>query len=119
MKDVKQGAVSFLSRATQPITQCRSAGLSVRNKYASLIVDISNADYKVDLFCFEVSVRGQITKDNFARLRSFLYKIVGQSKLASLISKNVSKAAILGSFSIFAARNEQNWSAGSDLSVQL
>ena len=89
------------------------------NKYASLLVDLSNSGYTADLYCFEVSVRGQITKDNFARLRSYLYKTVGHSKLSCLLSKNISKAAILGSFSIFAARNEPIWSVGNDLSVQL
>ena len=89
------------------------------NKYASLLVDLSNSGYTADLYCFEVSVRGQITKDNFARLRSYLYKTVGHSKLSCRLSKNISKAAILGSFSIFAARNEPIWSVGNDLSVQL
>ena len=82
--------------------------------------DLSSSGFAVGLFCFEVSVRGQITASNRGRLKSFLFRATGQSRsfLGSLCT-NVSKAALLGSFSIFTARNEGMWSAGRDLSVQL
>ena len=42
-------------------------------KYAPLIADLSQS-YKVFFFSVEVSARGQITKENRARLKSFLFK---------------------------------------------
>ena len=46
------------------------------DKYAALVGDLENAGYRVNLFCFEVSVRGQITKANKARLKSFLFHVI-------------------------------------------
>ena len=90
------------------------------NKYAALVDDLENAGYRVYLFCFEVTVRGQITKANKARLKSFLFRVspARRSDFAKL-ANGVSKAALLGSFSIFCARDEVQWSIGGDVSVQL
>ena len=41
-------------------------------KYAPLVADLSHS-YKTYLFSVEVSVRGQLTKANKARLKSFFY----------------------------------------------
>ena len=95
-----------------------SHDLKVR-KYASLVNDLS-VDYDVEMFCFEVSVRGQVSKINKARLKSFLFMITGQKRPSAVkLINNVSKAALLGSFSIFTARNEATWSVGRDLSVNV
>ena len=79
-------------------------------KYASLVNDLQGDGYIVDLFCVEVSVRGQISKANRARIKSFLLKSTGLKRGASvdLICK-LSKASLLSSFSIFCARNEAAW----------
>ena len=79
-------------------------------KYASLVNDLVALGFKVDLFCVEISVRGQVSKANRARLKSFLLKITGLRRGASvdLISK-MSKSSLLGSFSLFCARNEATW----------
>ena len=76
--------------------------------------------YNVFLFCFEVSVRGQLMKANRARLKSFLYRVMpaGRSNFMKLVA-SFSKAALLGSFSIFCARDEEHWSIGGDISVNL
>ena len=67
-----------------------------QDKYASLVNDLSVSGFAVGLFCFEVSVRGQITASNRGRLKSFLFRATGQSRsfLGSLCT-NVSKAALL------------------------
>ena len=44
------------------------------NKYAALVHDLQGIGYVVDLYCFEVSVRGQITKANKARLKSLIHR---------------------------------------------
>ena len=79
-------------------------------KYASLVGDLQGDGYLVDLFCVEVSVRGQISKANRARIKSFLLKSTGLKRGASvdLICK-LSKASLLSSFSLFCARNEAAW----------
>ena len=90
------------------------------DKYAALVSDLEGNGYKVFLFCFEVSVRGQLTKANRARLKAFLYRAMpaGRSDFMKLAA-SVSKAALLGSFSIFCARDEEHWSIGGDISVNL
>ena len=42
-------------------------------KYAPLVADLSR-DYKVFHFSIEVSVRGQVSKGNRARLKAFVYR---------------------------------------------
>ena len=77
-------------------------------KYSSLVTDLESLGFKVDLFCVEVSVRGQVTKSNRARLKSFLFRTTGVRKCTDFIVK-MSRASLLSSFSIFCARNEQTW----------
>ena len=89
-------------------------------KYASLVLDLERSGYAVDLYCFEVSVRGQISKANKARLKCLLHKYTsaGRSGFKNLVI-NISKASLLGSFAVFCARDEAHWSHNGDLSVQL
>ena len=95
-----------------------SHDLKVR-KYSPLVNDLSVA-FNVEVFCFEVSVRGQLTKVNKARVKSFLWQISGQRRPSAVkLIANISKAALLSSFSIFSARNEPMWSVGRDLSVNI
>ena len=87
------------------------------NKYAALVGDLSTS-FSVDLYCFEVSVRGQICRQNKARLKSFLLASTGLRHISCKeLIVNVSKAALLCSFSLFCARNEGLWSSHPDLSV--
>ena len=58
-------------------TNVTTAHIYKQNKYAYLVMDLSNGDFTVDLYCFEVSVRGQISKQNKARIKSFLLKCTG------------------------------------------
>ena len=81
-----------------------SHDLKVR-KYASLVGDLL-VDYSAETFCFEVSVCGHISKINKVCLKSFLFMITGQKRPSAVkLIDNVSRAALLGSFSIFSARN--------------
>ena len=78
-------------------------------KYASLSADLSNT-FKVFTFSVEISARGQVTAQNRARLKAFAYRCCGDAKtVTNLLIKNGSKAALLASFSIFAARKEPAW----------
>ena len=58
----------------------------------------------------EISARGQITLQNRARLKAFAYRCCDDAKAATkLLLNNGSKAALLTSFSLFAARKEPTW----------
>ena len=78
-------------------------------KYAPLVADLSH-HYCVKYYPVEVSVRGQITKKNKTRFKSFIYECCGDPKAVfkSLFLK-CSKVALLSSFSIFSARKEPAW----------
>ena len=78
-------------------------------KYAPLVADLSCTRI-VHFYSIEVSARGQVTKENSSRLKSFLFKVCSEPK--KLLKASVtfaSKAALLSSFSIFAARREPTW----------
>ena len=87
-------------------------------KYAALVGDLSR-DFKVFLFSVEVSARGQISKANRARLKSFAHRCCRDSRTTTkrLIEK-CSKAALLSSYSIFGARKEPSWLAPNPLLIR-
>ena len=75
-------------------------------KYSPLIADLSQR-FVVSFYSIEVSARGQVSKDNQSRLKSFLHKCCAGSLVSqkSLI-RMASKAALLSSYSILSARGE-------------
>ena len=78
-------------------------------KYSPLIADLSQR-FIVSFFSIEVSARGQITKDNRSRLKSFMFKCCTSIREAQKdVIRISSKAALLSSYSIFAARREPSW----------
>ena len=75
-----------------------------------MVADLSRR-YVTFLFSVEVSVRGQVTKNNKKRLKAFTYRVCSEPrKVFSDIVQICSKVALLASFSIFSARNEPSWS---------
>lgn len=78
-------------------------------KYAPLVADLSRT-HIVHFYAIEVSARGQVSKENCSRLKSFLFKVCSDPKNLFKPSVGIaSKAALLSSFSIFAARREPTW----------
>ena len=78
-------------------------------KYAPLIADLSRTRV-VSFFSIEISARGQISKDNRSRLKSFLFKCCSEPKSFSKPLLTIaSKAALLSSYSLFCARKEPTW----------
>ena len=78
-------------------------------KYAPLIADLS-VNFIVHFFSVEVSARGQITKENKSRLKSFFFKSCnGTAHVSKSLIRISSKAALLSSYSIFSARREPSW----------
>ena len=87
-------------------------------KYAPLVADLSNR-FVVSFFSVEISARGQITKNNQSRLKSFLHKCcVSNRSMSKALIRVSSKAALLSSYSIFAARKEPTWEDPAPLVVQ-
>ena len=77
--------------------------------YAPLVADLSQR-FTVYNFSVEVSVRGQISKENRCRLKEFIFRCcTNPGKLARTVEQRASKAALLSSFSIFSARREPSW----------
>ena len=78
-------------------------------KYAPLVADLSQS-YKTYHFSVEVSVRGQISRDNKQRLKALIYRVCSDPKpVFKTIVPILSKSALLSSFSIFSARAEPSW----------
>ena len=87
-------------------------------KYSPLVADLAR-NFSVSQFSVEITVRGQVTKANRARLKSFAYRCCNDSRdVTKLLLKNCSKASLLCSYSIFTARKEPSWTGPSPLIVR-
>ena len=79
------------------------------DKYAPLVADLSRR-FRTHHFSVEVSVRGQVTKENKVRLKAFVYRVCSEPKVVFKSMVLVcSKIALLTSFSVFSARSEPSW----------
>ena len=82
-----------------------------QERYAALVGDLSRR-FRVKYYPVEISVRGQVSKNNGARLKSFVYDCCGSSrKVAKELIRNCSKISLLCSYSIFLARKEPTWNS--------
>ena len=80
-----------------------------QEKYSPLVADLTR-HYTVFHFSVEVSVRGQISKENQSRINALVFRCCDTpGKLAGGIIKSCSKASLLASFSLFCARKEPAW----------
>ena len=87
-------------------------------KYSPLAADLAR-NFSVSQFSVEITVRGQVTKANRARLKSFAYRCCNDSRdVTKLLLKNCLKASLLCSYSIFTARKEPSWTGPSPLIVR-
>ena len=87
-------------------------------KYSPLIADLSQR-FVVSFYSVEVSARGQVTKENQSRLKSFLLKCCSAPNTApKSVVRISSKAALLSSYSIFSARREPTWEDPAPLVIQ-
>ena len=86
-------------------------------KYAPLINDLSQ-NRIVSFYSLEVSARGQLTKENQSRLKSFLHKCCTGPYNPKALIRIASKAALLSSYSVFSARREPTWEDPAPLIVR-
>ena len=87
-------------------------------KYAPLVSDLSHS-FVVSFFSVEISARGQVTKNNQSRLKSFIHKCCDNTNgMLKSVARISSKAALLSSFSLFSARRQPTWEDPAPLIVQ-
>ena len=86
-------------------------------KYSPLVADLAR-NRIVSFYSVEVSARGQITKENQSRLKSFLLKCCNRTRSFKDLIRIASKAALLSSYSIFSARREPTWEDPASLVVR-
>ena len=88
-------------------------------KYAPLVADLSRR-FRVQYYPIEISVRGQVSKNNKARIKSLIYGCVERSsskKVTKSLLTTCSKVSLLCSFSIFSARKEPSWTSPNLITV--
>ena len=76
--------------------------------------------FKVFYYPIEISVRGQVSKSNKARIKSFVYGCVERSsskRVNKYLINLCSKVSLLCSYSIFSARKEPTWASPNLITV--
>ena len=79
------------------------------DKYASLITDIQNNGYEVQLLAVEIGSRGFISQDNAQRLKSFLSFFTPKPAKFKELRDDLSQKAVVSSFVLYCAKNEAAW----------
>ena len=77
-------------------------------RYRKLISDIEQNDYCVNYYPIEIGSRGLISKDNEARLKSFLKNSVKQCKFTEA-KHTLCKIVLISSFVIYHSKYEDSW----------
>lgn len=90
------------------LTLLHEARTRKTNKYDAIVADVSRNGFKVTLSTIEVGSRGFINDDNIITIKSLL-KVCNCHRSFSTVKHNLSRLAILSSYSIFYARAEPTW----------
>jgi len=91
-------------------TNIQKAHARKTQKYSDLVSDISDNGFNCDLTCLEVGSRGLITPDNVGNIVTVVSFVKGKPQKS--FAKELSKLALLTSYTIWNARQEPSW--GSD-----
>ncbi|XP_072021768.1 uncharacterized protein [Amphiura filiformis] len=86
-------------------------------KYTDLISDISGNGFTCNLTCIEIGSRGLVTPDTTKRI-SNIFSFV-KAKPPRSIKKDLSKLAILSSYTIWNARHEPTWGSSDQPHLKL
>ena len=78
------------------------------HKYDHLLGDLEEKGFEVQYIAFEVGSRGQVTKENIARLKN-IFSLCHNNLSFKNFKENVSAIAISSSYFIFSARHERQW----------
>ena len=91
--------------------------LIITRKYADLVLNISQNGYNCNLPCIEIGSRGLVTPDTNKRISEIFSSI--KAKPPQSLKKNLSKIAILSSYTIWNTRHEPSWGATDQPHLQL
>ena len=78
------------------------------NKYAPVVTDVRNNGFECDLIAIEIGSRGYISPPNLCRLKSIL-KLCNNPISFKIFRNNITKIAILSSFTVYHAHKEPSW----------
>ena len=84
-----------------------AAKVRKEDRYAFLLSDILSKNINCELYTLEIGSRGHINNRNKETLRKILKTT--KYKQGNTMLKHLSKLALLGSYSIYNARNDLNW----------
>ncbi|XP_072047239.1 uncharacterized protein [Amphiura filiformis] len=98
-------------------TNIQKAHDTKMSRYENLHSDIKQEGFKCHLNCIEIGSRGLVTADNTERLSEVFRFIGGRSNSSKTLAKDLSKLAVICSYSIWNARNEPNWDSAPYLKV--
>ena len=87
------------------------------HKYADLVLDISQNGYNCNLTCIEIGSRGLVTPETNKRISEIFSSI--KAKPPKSLKKELSKIAILSSYTIWNARHEPSWGGGGGVLTNL
>ena len=87
------------------------------HKYADLVLDISQNGYNCSLTCIEIGSRSLVTPETNKRISEIFSSI--KAKPPKSLKKDLSKIAILSSYTIWNARHEPSWGATDQPHLQL
>ena len=84
-------------------------------KYRDLVSDITDNGFTCDLTCIEIGSRGLITPENVRNIDTILSLVA--AKKSKAFKKELSKVALLTSYTIWNARHEPAWGSENQLLV--
>ena len=87
-----------------------AANIRKKTKYQDLKEDLEIAGFHVTLLPFEIGSRGQVTKRNRIALEN-TFKVNNIKLRTKQVYKNMSKIALLCSYSIFHAQSQPTWTS--------
>lgn len=107
IQNTKEKSIHLVELTVPFETNIKKAHDRKHKKYIDLVSDISDNGFTCDLTCFEVGSRGLITPENVGRIAEIFSFI--KSKPHRALVKELSKMALLSSYTIWNARQEPAW----------
>lgn len=88
------------------------------SRYKNLQSNIVQECYTCHLNCIEIGSRGLVMDDNMSRLSELFKFMSGKSRTNKQFSKELSKIALICSYSIWNARNEPIWDSAPCMEIE-
>ena len=112
--NAEKGTVKLLELTVPFEGNIKERNKDKTDKYAHFLTDIKT--YAPSLTCFEVGVRGYLTKDNMDKLKD-IHSLCKKNIKYKTFLKNISAISIISSYYIFTARKNPTWGITSCLNA--